>query len=1767
MKNKSDLEEKSRWLFAGFLPEDLIKPPIFALDIRLISMIYPIQNQEKQENMFEIKTEENKYFQFSAPTQDQANNWVYSILISKNVADCFEMSEKSDENLKQTTLKFIQIIKWIDSQKNPEPFRKTRKKLLSKIARMHFNQTHEQETRARILAMKKYRAKNSSEISFKKGDWMILIRNPINDVIKAQLGSLVGNVITKYVEIIDIDFAKSKKFGVEWDMEPLTRSSQVEEFARSRTNKSILFQEKSQMSSETMFPIFKEGQVYWKSCQTAEDLFKKARLRKRWLVINGSEIVVFKNSKEILTGFLDKINFFQIKLIEKTTRNENPKYMITIQTIQDKHFLIAFTLVSQMQDWLNALYIGNNFSSLLKKPLHIHRVFLSEFKQKYLRMISWLEKEIVSESELHQKMMTIDPFVEKMEDQMQKSLEWISTLREWRKLFLSRLCRLDITKIHDSGLRVFCLGKYKAKDTNELSFNENEFLLLLDSSDSTTWVAQNSKGKQGKIPANRVEIVTPASALIFIKKSSSMKANAPIDFIRTLKLNENIDENQNQIQIQKDYSNIEKNLKENLENQIQENSDNRTNTDPKTTTSNLEIAKDITQNLVKKSSDSENLQQSEKSQEDITKSTEIANLSIAEEPTTFEYLSDTDSEQDVSLENIGNESDLRIEVFVRTLEDLYIYRNLDLFPQKQVHSAINRLFENWKTDNETDFWNFPIYHEGPLYSFSTKRMEKHWVVVRGWILRVYISNTILNPIWIVDLRHCKITTKKVSPEIYSGFEHAIRIDFFTFSMEFFADSVESQQKWMEKLEMISKFHEFVIFSELFKNNQENTNETIEKILRIYRWIENNISQENQNLICDENLLQFYSGNDDYSHFQAQKRIEEIQLRIRNLATWRNRVLLTMLDLEFGIKLPIVDSPAKVYGFSHKSSGNESEISNEETEQEIQDSNTNKVHLLYDKEEWFSVELPKQEKDSEFNDFLSFKHPSNLATAVSLRNPEKKGLLFTDHLHMIHPDVLTAKAHVYYGLFLKNQKAAKISVANLKPPIFTEGTFFLFRNKKFGGASWMQVWMILTGSELVLRKSRTDTKKWKSLKLRSFSVVPRANISPNSMESLKLSMLSQSIQNNVFQISTPTETITVAAGSESSLKNWIKIFDILQLFNFLYSLSEHENMHIFKKEQVEESKQNIKKILNWIESEIASCHKRLEELNTLLLQSTKVDHDPNLENFSFETEYNLFNQHLSSFYNWRIVALAYLLRCEIGIVLDNNPRCLVVTKNHEKLSQNEWVEIIIHSEKDKGKLLVKSKEEIYTIDYNDVEIVFPAPVKIWKEPQQAVRSRTKRTLSIKKEFMILDSSKRRGSQEEPSQEHSNSFGILETEREQQAMRSIILTHEMEFSQYALDEVAIQDAGNLCHSLVYILESSEKSCILDFIEKLILKELDITNKSTLLFRGKSPASKMMSEFAAFFGEFFLKKAIQKLVQEVILLNENLEIYPGKLDSKQDKQESNVKQLEHYSRSFLDSIFGAISYCPIILRDLCQRLSSITNKKFPNSTYVVLSGFVFLRFICPAIIAPERFNIIDSPPPEIPRRALVLISKVIQGVANGILFMKESPMEPLNNLLSEYIPLSHVFMDQLISPVFSVSPISTSDSLGINSDDCVVVLSSSQLDISEDNTIVKVFLRKILNFDNLNSDLSSFYERLEISQSQIHESLTYVYSIISKENICKKIFEKLYSDITSKNDQDLKEIVINFLESFPKISKIIENLKLNFKDLQLEIKDLQENMKDLK
>lgn len=87
--------------------------------------------------------------------------------------------------------------------------------------------------------------------------------------------------------------------------------------------------------------------------------------------------------------------------------------------------------------------------------------------------------------------------------------------------------------------------------------------------------------------------------------------------------------------------------------------------------------------------------------------------------------------------------------------------------------------------------------------------------------------------------------------------------------------------------------------------------------------------------------------------------------------------------------------------------------------------------------------------------------------------------------------------------------------------------------------------------------------------------------------------------------------------------------------------------------------------------------------------------------------------------------------------------------------------------------------------------------------------------------------------------------------------------------------------------------------------------------------------------------------------------------------------------------------------------NQIVTAVEPRFPDAKYTAVGAFIFLRFFCPAIVAPDVEGLVSTPPTKEMRRGLLLIAKIIQNLANNVLFgVKEPYMFPLNDFLVQNV-----------------------------------------------------------------------------------------------------------------------------------------------------------------
>ncbi|KAF7989817.1 hypothetical protein HCN44_008491 [Aphidius gifuensis] len=235
--------------------------------------------------------------------------------------------------------------------------------------------------------------------------------------------------------------------------------------------------------------------------------------------------------------------------------------------------------------------------------------------------------------------------------------------------------------------------------------------------------------------------------------------------------------------------------------------------------------------------------------------------------------------------------------------------------------------------------------------------------------------------------------------------------------------------------------------------------------------------------------------------------------------------------------------------------------------------------------------------------------------------------------------------------------------------------------------------------------------------------------------------------------------------------------------------------------------------------------------------------------------------------------------------------------------------------------------------------------------------------------------------------------------------------------ALADVCHLDRVPLANSLLRIFKRERKEA--DLLRSLNQAEVDKEDETPTLFRAASLTTTLMDLYMKSVCTSFLKVALRDTIVKLIDSKQSCELNPTKMDSPEDAC-SNAEFLLQVLDEVTLSIFTSPDSCPKTLRYICGCLQRAVVTKWPHERLVrtrVVSGFIFLRLLCPAILNPRSFNLIAEPPPSAAARSLVMIAKCLQNLANLVEFGGKEPyMEVVNPFILKNKERMVVFLDQI-------------------------------------------------------------------------------------------------------------------------------------------------------
>eukprot|EP01088_Endostelium_zonatum_P012083 TRINITY_DN2624_c0_g2_i1.p1 TRINITY_DN2624_c0_g2~~TRINITY_DN2624_c0_g2_i1.p1 ORF type:complete len:983 (-),score=210.82 TRINITY_DN2624_c0_g2_i1:156-3104(-) len=269
-----------------------------------------------------------------------------------------------------------------------------------------------------------------------------------------------------------------------------------------------------------------------------------------------------------------------------------------------------------------------------------------------------------------------------------------------------------------------------------------------------------------------------------------------------------------------------------------------------------------------------------------------------------------------------------------------------------------------------------------------------------------------------------------------------------------------------------------------------------------------------------------------------------------------------------------------------------------------------------------------------------------------------------------------------------------------------------------------------------------------------------------------------------------------------------------------------------------------------------------------------------------------------------------------------------------------------------------------------------------------------------------------------------------------------------SSAIMRSVAVNTSGEMARRLLFILESHDRA--IDLVKSLVDEELDDVNAGdNTIFRQNSASMKVFSFYSKLIGLDYLWDTLAAPVNELnwrakgddqeeeqgssssggnnttALFDFSMEVDPNKMQDASDKT-INTLELWLIAEKMLKAIMKSSDRVPDPITNVMAHTyetMAATERNGENpftekTIFITMGNFFWLRYVCPAIMSPQSVGILNEVAHPTAQRQLILLSKVLQNLANDTLpGVKEAYMEKLNEFISNNRGSLQKFYDKLI------------------------------------------------------------------------------------------------------------------------------------------------------
>ncbi|KAJ3442947.1 ras gtpase-activating protein [Anaeramoeba flamelloides] len=1591
-------------------------------------------------------------------------------------------------------------------------------------------------------------------LNFQKNKWLVVIRKSEGGVLKAELNKKIGLVKESKV-ILTIPILYNTLMEEEYQIknensnEILEKEKELKRYTfhnliqnlQKRTKpKPIKKKKDNSFEFINYFPFFSQYIIYQETKPGNNQWQAKTLIIYKW------NILIFQNNqcKNIL-------NLMDVKSVE-INKNYGFKNCFFIEFINNKNFFFLMESKKEMLKLINLLHIAINLNFILM-PLKEQKLKLkAQIKFKYLSLIKWFEIAIINESiifshlyfkketqEKHSpkiansnhgnnnshhdcKLNTNESNDNNVEEKqnMKKKINqnidkrmilcqnWMNDLQKWRKFIISRYSSFIYqNETKNKKIKVFCLEDYKAQTKNGINFKEDDLLLLLENKGIILKVQNLDTQETGIIPSNKVQIADPTKGdddiiKIYLKKNTFHNNIKQLFNIRkTRSIN---DQNAKQFQTNFLFENV------NLNTQYKSKA--------------IAMAKECLKIWLIFPDHILNFpifysgflfvnSQRSLSSKLVTRWVVLQGWLL------LEY--ENDQEEDlINVIDLRNVNSITSSEIQNKKYQHQIMINFDNFQKKVLIKKKD--YNHWYSSlialkNFINLFFFSINNQ------TTKELKLHHLFsLLTWIQNKIISTKELKSgdenlfqfyteyDDLFSINELKTTLNKLNLEInhLNIWKNRIAIEIAKIK---FKNKVFNHEKifgialyYKIKNNDVNK-HNDNSNSNNYKNNlikEENQN----TYLMDWNWLyilEPFDDTENENENENENGNGNYNDNDNQLIFcsNIEDELTKFELEKNKLICIKFKELNKELFLNF----------SKIFINNNNNQNNDKDDNETFHDNNFIKNENNKLDdlpIIYKEKIYYylkgKISSKWTKKYLEINGYL--------IKIYNCQKNKKKQLFKTVNLcqnfkyKTLSPNVVPLKFSLKNS-YLRNVFKIEFPEKNQSSLLFSAKDSI----NKFQLTSNLKLIEKLHKFQTPMHKKYFDTKK--ELLLSQY-LLKSINQSFEKEKKRKKEIFKQSnlISNNSKQYSIISPKIELEIKENKHLLINLKIWRKKILSKILYLNKKNIN-------------HNINNTNNNNNNNNTNNNKNGNENNTSNNNNNENENNNN-NNKNNENDKNKSNDKNTKIDNHKSNDKNKKIDDdddddddkEIGYVL----KSIVNKEGVLEIKKGNWVNIIENNIKLKTiKIQYNTKE--YEIKKSFIEIV--KPIKSIQFIEDL----------IPEKIINKNENKQQNNNEKKSPRGNERPKKIPFKKIEQLHKLLFVlqNEQLLFTMTISKIVNISDLDLLSKSLITIFEVKRFNSIL--IEQNIQNEVEKTEFEGTLFRGNCMASKMMNTYAKNVALNYLSKTLKDIINEIIQCEESFEIIPqyiakqiktkvtsnrnndGVLNPDEDeinetikrRAKKNLELLKKYVIKTLNAILNSLELCPLALRDLCCKLFSATSKKFPNSKYIVVAGFIFLRFICPAIVVPEKYGITDKIPSIHNRRNLILLSKVVQSVANGATFNEEN-MQLVNPIVEQFIPKLQIFMNNLVEPCFLCKD------LNEQSEYLIIAKNDQKFVACEGKTLSQNFIQ--VNADDLNLDNKNYnyeVESFDVFDEELLLHLTKIFKLISIPNYKEQILDSIKSN----------------------------------------------------